>query len=68
MLSAEDEDTPPEELVYNIEMLSHGRVALKEKPGMDIRNFTQADINEERVIFIDEGKFQDQFEKLSATC
>ncbi|XP_024138140.1 chondroitin sulfate proteoglycan 4 [Oryzias melastigma] len=56
MLSAEDEDTPPEELVYNIEMLSHGRVALKEKPGMDIRNFTQADINEERVIFIDEGE------------
>uniref|UniRef100_A0A8C7XQS1 Chondroitin sulfate proteoglycan 4 n=1 Tax=Oryzias sinensis TaxID=183150 RepID=A0A8C7XQS1_9TELE len=54
MLSTEDEDTPPEELVYNIKMLSGGRLSLMKEFWMDIRNFSQADINEERVFFLDE--------------
>lgn len=67
MLSTEDEDTPPEELIYNIKMLSGGRLSLMKKFWMDIRNFSQADINEERVFFLDEGELQDQFLKLSVT-
>ncbi|KAM9753315.1 chondroitin sulfate proteoglycan 4 [Menidia menidia] len=52
MLSTEDDDTPIEELVYNIEMPINGMVALKEKPEEGIHNFTQAQINNGEVIFI----------------
>ncbi|CAN9498887.1 unnamed protein product [Ophioblennius macclurei] len=56
MLSTEDADTPPQDLVYNVEMETNGMVALKEAPEDSILNFTQAHINKGEVIFIHEGE------------
>ncbi|XP_013882839.1 chondroitin sulfate proteoglycan 4 [Austrofundulus limnaeus] len=56
MLSTEDADTPAEELVYHVEMLTSGMVALKEEPEESVLNFTQAHVNKGEVIFIHEGE------------
>ncbi|KAF7662860.1 hypothetical protein LDENG_00225110, partial [Lucifuga dentata] len=56
MLNTEDADTPTEELVYNVEVLTSGMVALKESPEESILNFTQAQVNSGEVIFIHEGE------------
>ncbi|XP_036963782.1 chondroitin sulfate proteoglycan 4 isoform X5 [Acanthopagrus latus] len=56
MLNADDEDTPAEELVYNVEGPTNGMVALKEAPEEGIFNFTQSHINRGEVIFIHEGE------------
>lgn len=55
MLKTEDADTPPEQLVYHVEMPTSGMVALKEAPDDEILNFTQAHVNKGEVIFIHEG-------------
>ncbi|XP_026058144.1 chondroitin sulfate proteoglycan 4-like [Carassius auratus] len=55
MLSTEDLDTPPEELVYTIEMPSNGIVAFKVSPDDSVDSFTQAQINNGEVLFIHEG-------------
>lgn len=56
LLYTEDLDTPPEELVYSIEDLSNGIVALRVSPGDSIENFTQAQINSGEVVFIHKGE------------
>ncbi|XP_061576823.1 chondroitin sulfate proteoglycan 4 [Cololabis saira] len=56
MLSTEDADTPAEQLLYNVEMPTNGKVALKEEPEEGVLNFTQAHINKGEVIFIHEGE------------
>ncbi|XP_029952470.1 chondroitin sulfate proteoglycan 4 [Salarias fasciatus] len=56
MLSTEDADTAPDELVYHVEMETNGVVALKEAPEDGVLNFTQAHINNGEVIFIHEGE------------
>ncbi|KAF3688538.1 Chondroitin sulfate proteoglycan 4 [Channa argus] len=56
MLQTEDTDTPAEQLVYHVEMLTNGVVALKEGPEESILNFTQAHINKGEVIFIHNGE------------
>ncbi|XP_037308043.2 chondroitin sulfate proteoglycan 4 [Pungitius pungitius] len=55
MLSTEDGDTPPEELVYHVEGPAGGMLALKEAPDEGVLNFTQAHINRGEVIFIHQG-------------
>ncbi|XP_043084312.1 chondroitin sulfate proteoglycan 4 [Puntigrus tetrazona] len=55
MLSSEDHDTPPEELVYAIEMPSNGIVAFKVSPDDSVDSFTQAQINNGEVLFIHQG-------------
>lgn len=54
-LSADDLDTPPDKLVYNLEATKNGIVALKESPDYSIERFTQAQINNGEVIFIHKG-------------
>ncbi|XP_073327946.1 chondroitin sulfate proteoglycan 4 [Pagrus major] len=56
MLNTDDDDTPAEELVYNVEVPTNGMVALKEAPEEGILNFTQSHINRGEVIFIHEGE------------
>ncbi|XP_029289259.1 chondroitin sulfate proteoglycan 4 [Cottoperca gobio] len=56
MLNTEDADTPAEELVYNVELPTHGMVALKQAPEEGLLNFTQVHINKGEVIFIHEGE------------
>lgn len=48
-------DTPPDELVYSIEAIKNGIVALKESPDFRIERFTQAQIDNGEVIFIHKG-------------
>ncbi|KAJ8417045.1 hypothetical protein AAFF_G00282720 [Aldrovandia affinis] len=55
MLYTVDGDTPPEHLVYSIDVPSNGIVALKVSPGDSIENFTQAQINSGEVVFIHNG-------------
>ncbi|XP_050955857.1 chondroitin sulfate proteoglycan 4 [Labeo rohita] len=55
MLSSNDLDTPPEELVYAIEMPSNGIVAFKVSPDDSVDSFTQAQINNGEVLFIHQG-------------
>ncbi|XP_073688143.1 chondroitin sulfate proteoglycan 4 [Garra rufa] len=55
MLSSDDLDTPPEELVYAIEMPSNGIVAFKVSPDDSVDSFTQAQINNGEVLFIHQG-------------
>ncbi|KAK2842597.1 hypothetical protein Q5P01_012797 [Channa striata] len=56
MLKTEDTDTPPEELVYHVEVLTNGMVALKEAPEESILNFTQSHLNKGEVIFMHRGE------------
>ncbi|CAK6954433.1 chondroitin sulfate proteoglycan 4 [Scomber scombrus] len=56
MLNTADDDTPAEEIVYNIEAPTNGILALKEATEEGILNFTQAHINRGEVIFIHEGE------------
>lgn len=56
MLNTDDADTPAAALVYHVEMLTNGMVALKEMPEDEILNFTQAHINKGEVIFIHQGE------------
>ncbi|XP_061078781.1 chondroitin sulfate proteoglycan 4 isoform X2 [Conger conger] len=55
LLYTDDMDTPPEELVYSIDEISNGIVALRVSPGDSIENFTQAQINSGEVVFIHKG-------------
>ncbi|XP_051975957.1 chondroitin sulfate proteoglycan 4-like [Xyrauchen texanus] len=55
VLSSDDLDTPPEELVYSIETLSNGIIAFKVSPYDSVDSFTQAQINNGEVLFIHQG-------------
>ncbi|XP_051545083.1 chondroitin sulfate proteoglycan 4 [Myxocyprinus asiaticus] len=55
VLSSDDLDTPPEELVYSIETPSSGIVAFKVSPDDSVDSFTQAQINNGEVLFIHQG-------------
>lgn len=57
MLSTDDDDTPPEELLYSIEEPGSGIVALKASPDDALDSFTQAQINNGEVLFIHQGGF-----------
>lgn len=55
LLRGEDEDTPPEEVVYSIRTPINGRVVLKSSPSNVVQRFTQAQINSQLVQFIHDG-------------
>ncbi|MGH0115315.1 UNVERIFIED_CONTAM: hypothetical protein FKN15_006743 [Acipenser sinensis] len=61
VLSSEDRDTPAEDLKYSIEAPSNGRVALRSLPSNSIQSFSQAQINDGQVIFIQEGPLSGGF-------
>ncbi|XP_056596262.1 chondroitin sulfate proteoglycan 4 isoform X1 [Triplophysa dalaica] len=55
MLSTEDEDTPPKELLYAIEEPINGIVVLKASPDDSVDAFTQAQIDNGEVFFNHQG-------------
>lgn len=57
-LSSEDEDSPPEEVIYSIRTPINGKVVLKPSPTTSVQRFTQAQINSQLVQFIHEGMQQ----------
>lgn len=56
VLSAEDEDSPPEEVIYSIQPPANGKVVLRSAPGAEVRRFTQAQINNGLILFMHQGR------------
>lgn len=63
-LNTEDLDTPPDELLYNIDSITNGIIALKEYPEDSIKSFTQEQINNREIIFIHQGSSLHNFSGL----
>ncbi|XP_052663060.1 LOW QUALITY PROTEIN: chondroitin sulfate proteoglycan 4 [Harpia harpyja] len=61
VLSAEDEDSPAEEVTYSIQPPANGKVVLRSAPGAEVRRFTQAQINNGLVLFVHQGPLDGGF-------
>ncbi|NXC68386.1 CSPG4 protein, partial [Anhinga anhinga] len=61
ILSAEDEDSPPEEVTYSIQPPANGKVVLRSAPGAEVRRFTQAQINNGLILFVHQGPLDGGF-------
>ncbi|XP_068000356.1 chondroitin sulfate proteoglycan 4 [Melanerpes formicivorus] len=61
ILSAEDEDSPPEEVTYSIQPPANGRVVLRSAPSSEVQRFTQAQINDGLVLFMHQGPLDGGF-------
>ncbi|XP_075753501.1 chondroitin sulfate proteoglycan 4 [Pelodiscus sinensis] len=61
ILRSEDEDSPPEEVVYSIRPPANGKVVLRSSPSNGILQFTQAQINSGLVLFVHEGHLDGGF-------
>ncbi|NXP10614.1 CSPG4 protein, partial [Thinocorus orbignyianus] len=60
-LSAEDEDSPAEEVTYSIQPPANGKVVLRSAPGAEVRRFTQAQINNGLILFVHQGPLDGGF-------
>ncbi|NXD82578.1 CSPG4 protein, partial [Halcyon senegalensis] len=61
ILSAEDEDSPAEEVIYSIQPPANGKVVLRSAPSAEVRQFTQAQINNGLVLFMHQGPLDGGF-------
>ncbi|NXJ62721.1 CSPG4 protein, partial [Rostratula benghalensis] len=61
ILSAEDEDSPAEEVTYSIQPPANGKVVLRSAPGAEVRHFTQAQINNGLILFVHQGPLDGGF-------
>ncbi|NXG78613.1 CSPG4 protein, partial [Baryphthengus martii] len=61
ILSAEDEDSPAEEVTYSIQPPANGKVVLRSAPNAEVRRFTQAQINNGLVLFVHQGPLDGGF-------
>ncbi|XP_062998272.1 chondroitin sulfate proteoglycan 4 [Elgaria multicarinata webbii] len=61
LLLSEDEDTPPEEVVYSIRTPVNGKVVLKPSPSNTVQRFTQGQINSRIVQFMHKGPLDGGF-------
>ncbi|XP_054989484.1 chondroitin sulfate proteoglycan 4 [Sorex araneus] len=60
-LQATDEDSGPEDLVYTVEQVSSGQVALRSEPGTAVSSFTQAQLDAGLVLFSHRGALDGGF-------
>ncbi|NXJ84191.1 CSPG4 protein, partial [Trogon melanurus] len=61
ILSAEDEDSPAEEVTYSIQPPANGKVVLRSAPGTEVQQFTQAQINNGLILFMHQGPLDGGF-------
>ncbi|KAM6257038.1 chondroitin sulfate proteoglycan 4 [Porphyrio hochstetteri] len=61
ILSAEDEDSPAEEVTYSIQPPANGKVVLRSAPGTEVQRFTQAQINNGLILFVHQGPLDGGF-------
>lgn len=54
-LRAEDEDSPAAEVTFSIQPPVNGKVVLRPAPGVEVRRFTQAQIDSGLVLFVHQG-------------
>lgn len=56
ILSAEDEDSPAEEVTYSIQPPANGKVVLRSAPNAEVQRFTQAQIDNGLILFVHQGR------------
>lgn len=56
-LRGTDGDSAPQDLVYTIEQPSNGRVVLRTAPAMEVRSFSQAQLDAGLVLFSHTGVY-----------
>ncbi|KAI1235013.1 hypothetical protein IHE44_0002644, partial [Lamprotornis superbus] len=61
ILSAEDEDSPAEEVTYSIQPPANGKVVLRSAPGTEVQRFTQAQIDNGLILFVHQGPLDGGF-------
>ncbi|NWV47304.1 CSPG4 protein, partial [Daphoenositta chrysoptera] len=61
ILSAEDEDSPAEEVTYSIQPPANGKVVLRSAPGAEVQRFTQAQIDNGLILFVHQGPLDGGF-------
>ncbi|XP_029818996.1 chondroitin sulfate proteoglycan 4 [Manacus vitellinus] len=61
ILSAEDEDSPAEELTYSIQPPANGKVVLRSAPSAEVKMFTQAQIDNGLILFVHQGPLDGGF-------
>ncbi|NXI55414.1 CSPG4 protein, partial [Chloroceryle aenea] len=61
ILRAEDEDSPSEEVTYSIQAPANGKVVLRSAPSTEVRQFTQAQINNGLILFVHQGPLDGGF-------
>ncbi|XP_074862989.1 chondroitin sulfate proteoglycan 4 isoform X2 [Carettochelys insculpta] len=61
ILRSEDEDSPPQDVVYSIRPPANGKVVLRSSPSNEILQFTQAQINSGLVQFVHAGPLDGGF-------
>ncbi|NWH72732.1 CSPG4 protein, partial [Piaya cayana] len=61
ILSAEDKDSPAEEVTYSIQPPANGKVVLRSAPSAEVRRFTQAQINNGLILFMHQGPLDGGF-------
>ncbi|NXG32731.1 CSPG4 protein, partial [Dromaius novaehollandiae] len=61
LLSAEDEDSPPEDVIYSVQPPANGRLVLRPSPHAEVRQFSQAQINRGLVQFVHRGPLDGGF-------
>ncbi|NXS58306.1 CSPG4 protein, partial [Brachypteracias leptosomus] len=61
ILSAEDEDSPAEEVTFSIQPPANGKVVLRSAPSAEVQRFTQAQINNGLVLFVHQGPLDGGF-------
>ncbi|NXG66430.1 CSPG4 protein, partial [Hemiprocne comata] len=61
LLSTEDEDSPAEEVTYSIQPPANGKVVLRSAPSAEVRQFTQAQINNGLILFVHQGPLDGGF-------
>uniref|UniRef100_A0A8B9BB90 Chondroitin sulfate proteoglycan 4 n=1 Tax=Anser brachyrhynchus TaxID=132585 RepID=A0A8B9BB90_9AVES len=60
-LRAEDEDSPAAEVTFSIQPPVNGKVVLRPAPGVEVRRFTQAQIDSGLVLFVHQGPLDGGF-------
>ncbi|NXH13835.1 CSPG4 protein, partial [Bucco capensis] len=61
LLSAEDEDSPAEEVTYSIQPPANGKLVLRSAPSTEVRRFSQAQINNGLILFMHQGPLDGGF-------
>ena len=67
MLSTSDTQTPPEQIVFQVKEVQHGRFELVSDKGTPITSFTQKQINDGQVVFVHDNSDEEPSRSLLET-
>ncbi|NXD06244.1 CSPG4 protein, partial [Nothocercus nigrocapillus] len=61
LLRADDEDSPPEDVIYSVQPPANGRLVLQAAPGTEVRQFSQAHVDRGLLHFVHHGPLDGGF-------